>query len=46
MGAGLTAIKDRGDYLKQQAQAQFACKEGELVDAVRKVLARHGVTWG
>jgi histidyl-tRNA synthetase len=39
--AGLT--KGRDDYLKKQAEAQFAVPEGDLVDAVRKVLARHGV---
>jgi len=41
LGAGLTAIKDRDEYLKKQAEAQFAVKEAELVDAVRKLLARH-----
>ncbi len=44
LGAGLTAIKDRDEYLKKQAEAQFAVKETELVDAVRKLLARHGIT--
>ncbi len=43
VGAGLTAIKDRDEYLKKQAEAQFAVKESELVDAVRKLLARHGL---
>jgi histidyl-tRNA synthetase len=38
--------KDRDDYLKKQADAQFAVPENDLVEAVRKVLARHGVTWG
>ena len=38
--------KKRDDYLKKQAEAQFAVPEDQLVDAVRKVLARHGVTWG
>jgi histidyl-tRNA synthetase len=42
--AGLTAGRD--DYLAKQAEAQFAAPEGEVVAAVRKVLARHGVTWG
>jgi histidyl-tRNA synthetase len=46
LGAGLTAIKDRDEYLRKQAEAQFAVPESELVDAVRKVLARHKVTWG
>ena len=41
LGAGLTAIKDRDEYLKKQAEAQFAVKEADLVDAVRKLLARH-----
>ena len=43
LGAGLTAIKDRDEYLKKQAEAQFAVKEAELVEAVRKLLARHGI---
>jgi len=38
--AGLS--KEREDYLKKQAEAQFAVKESELVEAVRKLLARHG----
>ena len=38
--------KDRDDYLKKQAEAQFAVKESELVEAVRKVLARNNVKWG
>jgi histidyl-tRNA synthetase len=42
--AGLS--KDRDDYLKKQAEAQFAVKESELVDEVKKVLARNKVTWG
>jgi histidyl-tRNA synthetase len=41
--AGLS--KDREDYLKKQADAQFARPEGELVKAVREVLARHDVKW-
>jgi histidyl-tRNA synthetase len=45
MGATLTATKDREEYLKKQAEAQFAAPEGDVVAAVRKVLARHGVTW-
>lgn len=44
-GAGLTAIKDRDEYLKKQAEAQFAAPVDKLVDAVRRVLARHGVSW-
>jgi histidyl-tRNA synthetase len=47
LGAEIAGLsKDRDDYLKKQAEAQFAVKESELVDAVRKVLARNNVTWG
>ena len=47
LGAEIAGLsKDRDDYLKKQAEAQFAVKEHELVEAVCKVLARHGVTWG
>ena len=43
-GAGRRATsKERDEYLKKQAEAQFAVKEGELVEAVRKLLARHGI---
>jgi histidyl-tRNA synthetase len=42
-GASLTAIKDREEYLKQQAAAQFAASEDKLVEVVRHVLARHNV---
>ncbi len=41
LGATLTSIEDREEYLKKQAEAQFAVKEAELVSAVRKVLDRH-----
>jgi histidyl-tRNA synthetase len=42
LGAEIAGLsKDRDDYLKKQAEAQFAVKEDELVDAVRKLLARH-----
>jgi histidyl-tRNA synthetase len=44
-GASLSAIKDRDEYLKKQAEAQFAVPEDKLVDAVRQVLARHKVEW-
>jgi histidyl-tRNA synthetase len=44
-GAGLTDIKDRDEYLKKQAEAQFAAPVDKLVDAVRQVLTRHGVVW-
>ncbi len=47
VGAELAGLsKQRDDYLKKQAEAQFAVPEDQLVDAVRKVLARHGVAWG
>ena len=41
LGANLTTIKDRDEYLKKQAEAQFAVKEDKLVDAVRDLLKRH-----
>jgi len=41
LGATLTAIKDRDEYLKKQAEAQFPVPESKLVEAVRDVLARH-----
>jgi histidyl-tRNA synthetase len=41
LGATLTSIEDREEYLKKQAEAQFAVPETELVSAVRKVLDRH-----
>jgi histidyl-tRNA synthetase len=39
----LTAIKDRDEYLKKQAEAQFPVPQGQLVEAVRGVLSRHNV---
>jgi histidyl-tRNA synthetase len=46
LGAAIAGqSKDHTDYLKQQAEAQFAVPESELVEAVRKVLARHGIRW-
>jgi histidyl-tRNA synthetase len=45
-GAGLTDIKDRDEYLKRQAEAQTEVDQGQLVEAVRKILARHDVRWG
>ena len=46
LGAGLTEIKDREEYLKRQAEAQTEVGEAELVAEVRKILARHEVKWG
>jgi histidyl-tRNA synthetase len=45
LGATLTATKDRDEYLKKQAEAQFAVREDKLVDGVRQVLARHNIDW-
>jgi histidyl-tRNA synthetase len=46
LGAEIAGLsKDRDDYLKKQAAAQFAVPEDKLVDAVREVLARHEVKW-
>ncbi|MHB2167742.1 histidine--tRNA ligase [Alsobacter sp. R-9] len=41
LGATLSSAPDRETYLRQQAEAQFAVPETGLVEAVRKVLARH-----
>lgn len=46
LGAEIAGLsKERDDYLKKQADAQFAVPENQLVDAVRKVLARHDIRW-
>jgi histidyl-tRNA synthetase len=46
LGAEIAGLaKDRDVYLKQQADAQFSWPESQLVDGVRKVLARHNVAW-
>jgi histidyl-tRNA synthetase len=41
LGATLTSIENRDEYLKKQAEAQFPVKESELVKEVRRVLDRH-----
>ena len=41
LGATLADTKDREEYLKKQADAQFAVPESGLVDAVSKLLAKH-----
>jgi histidyl-tRNA synthetase len=47
LGAEIAGLsKDREDYLKKQAEAQFAVREDQVVEAVRKILARHNVKWG
>jgi histidyl-tRNA synthetase len=44
LGAEIAGLsKERDDYLKKQAEAQFAVPEDKLVDAVRQVLAKHGL---
>jgi histidyl-tRNA synthetase len=43
LGATISDIKDRDAYLKAKADSQFAVPEDQLVDEVRKLLARHGV---
>ena len=44
-GAGLTSIEDRAEYLKKQSEAQIEIDETKLVEAVRGILDKHGVTW-
>ena len=46
LGAGLTEIKDREEYLKRQGEAQTEVDQTALVEAVQKILARHDVKWG
>ena len=41
LGATLTSIENRDEYLKKQAETQFAVPEAQLVEKVRAVLARH-----
>jgi histidyl-tRNA synthetase len=41
LGATLTETKDRDEYLKKQAEAQFSVAQSDLVSAVRRVLSRH-----
>jgi histidyl-tRNA synthetase len=46
LGAKLAAsTKDRADYLELRANAQFTVPEDQLVESVRKVLARHGAAF-
>jgi histidyl-tRNA synthetase len=45
LGAAVADIKDRDEYRKKQAEAQTAVAEDRLVEAVRTVLARHGIRW-
>jgi histidyl-tRNA synthetase len=46
LGATISSIKDRDAYKAAQAEAQFAVPEAELIEGVRRVLAKHKVTWG
>jgi histidyl-tRNA synthetase len=41
LGATITGIKDRAEYLAAQAEAQFMVPEAEIVAGVKKVLARY-----
>src|SRR4029077_8474234 len=44
LGAEIAGLsKERDDYLKKQAEAQFAVKEDGLVEAVRALLKRHNI---
>jgi histidyl-tRNA synthetase len=44
LGAEIAGLsKDRDAYRQKQAEAQFACREDDLVANVRAVLARHGI---
>jgi histidyl-tRNA synthetase len=47
-GAQLAKLEqsDREAYLRKQAEAQRKVPEDKLVEEVRAVLARHGVSWG
>jgi histidyl-tRNA synthetase len=45
LGATISSIKDRDEYKAKQAEAQFAVPQDQLVAEVRKLLAKHGVTW-
>jgi histidyl-tRNA synthetase len=42
-GSAPSGTTDRAEHLKKQAEAQVAVKESDLVDAVRKLLARHSL---
>ena len=45
-GAKAAAAIASNQEWRESRPAQFAVAEDKLVDAVREVLARHGVTWG
>jgi histidyl-tRNA synthetase len=47
LGAELAKLeKDRDEYLQKQGDAQTKVPQTSLVDAVRKLLDKHGVRWG
>jgi histidyl-tRNA synthetase len=47
LGAELAKLeKDRDEYLQKQGEAQTKVPEAALVGEVRKILDKHGVTWG
>jgi histidyl-tRNA synthetase len=47
LGAELSKLeKDRDEYLQKQGEAQTKAPQASLVEAVRKILDRHGVKWG
>ncbi|HEY0293125.1 MAG TPA: histidine--tRNA ligase [Hansschlegelia sp.] len=46
LGAELASLeKDREEYLQKQAEAQRKVPEADLVDEVRRILAKHDVRW-
>ena len=46
LGAELARLeKDREEYLQKQGEAQTKVPQASLVEAVRKILDRHGVKW-
>jgi histidyl-tRNA synthetase len=45
LGASISQIKDRDEYKAAQAKAQYAVKEDQLVEEVRKLLEKHQVKW-
>ena len=46
LGAELARLeKDREEYLQKQGEAQTKVPEASLVEAVRKILDKHGVKW-
>ncbi len=45
LGANLTAIADREEYLRRKALSLETVPLDKLVESVRAVLAKHGVSW-